>query len=258
MANVPTTLSSLTAQNEITQANLWLACSMDCNCLCLAWLISSQQCFSLTPNQPAVLQPWAYKPIQPKWTGCKWLNKDERQQRQSTQTRTVENAAVMQKPQQGQTLQLQNRSALFANRLGLFLWEAQEEPTWPVSEPACPVSLPSSPREKGKIPNMLKSISAEAKLLVRQKTANNQPQGHLPKVLHMDSELVAPKHPFVHTRTFSHQMPSVLGLMSMLSINLIPYRIFHQSRTWVLSEMLFPVFLFLVRTYVWAVARATL
>ena len=146
---------------------------------------------------------------------------------------------------------------VFANRLGLFLWEAQEEPTWPVSEPACPVSLPSSPREKGKFPNLLKSISAEAKLLVRQKTANNQPQGHLPKVLHMDSELVAPKHPFVH-RTFSHQMPSVLVLMSMLSINLIPYRIFHQSRTWVLSEMLFPVFLFWVRTYVWAVAWATL
>ena len=157
----------------------------------------------------------------PKWnhTGqpvTKWLNKYERQQRQSTQTRTVENAAVMQKPQQGHTLHLQNRSAMFANRLVLFLWEAQEEPTWPVSEPACPVSLPSSPREKGKIPNMLKSISAEAKLLVHQKTANNQPQGHVPKVLHMDSELVAPKHPFVHTRTFSQLMPSVLVLMSMI------------------------------------------
>jgi len=32
-------------------------------------LSASQQCFSLTPNQPAVLQPMAYKPNQPKRTG---------------------------------------------------------------------------------------------------------------------------------------------------------------------------------------------
>ena len=38
--------------------------------LCI-WLglSASQQCFSLTPNQLAVLQPIVYKPIQPKRTG---------------------------------------------------------------------------------------------------------------------------------------------------------------------------------------------
>ena len=194
MANVPTALSSLTAQNEITQASLWL-----------------NDFTKMRDNNDTA----------------------HKQEQQKTQLWCKNRSMVT-------PCSYKTRLPLFANRFCLFFWEAQEEPTWPVSEPACPVSLPSSPR-----------------LLVRQKTANNQPEGHLPKVLHMDSELVAPKHPFVH-RTFSHQMPSVLGLMSMLSINLIPYRIFHQSRTWVLSEMLFPVFLFWIRTYVWAVAWATL
>ena len=211
MANVPTTLSALTAQNEITHANLWL-----------------NDLTKMRDNN----------------------DRAHEQEQQKTQLWCKNRSMVT-------PCSYKTRLPLFANRFCLFFWEAQEEPTWPVSEPACPVSLPNSLREKRKFPNLLKSISAEAKLLVHQKTANNQPQGHLPKVLHMDSELVAPKHPFVH-RTFSHQMPSVLGLMSMLSINLIPYRIFHQSRTRVLSEMLFPVFLFLVRTYVWAVAWATL
>jgi hypothetical protein len=36
------------------------------------------------------------------------------------QTRIAENAGMMQKPQQGHTLQLQNWSGMFANWLGLF------------------------------------------------------------------------------------------------------------------------------------------
>ena len=41
----------------------------------LAYNPRLEQCFSLTPNQPAVLSAMAYKPIQPKRTGCVTLDK---------------------------------------------------------------------------------------------------------------------------------------------------------------------------------------
>jgi len=56
------TMCSYTNKSTMQSACIWLI-SLD--------LSASQQCFPLTPNQPAVLSAMAYKPIQPKRTSCR-------------------------------------------------------------------------------------------------------------------------------------------------------------------------------------------